>query len=815
MIDSCPQRLGFMLALIVSVGTVSAQAPEESTAQPDILAELDQVAGTADSPAISSPPSTDGSDPPAADESAPKNELETIPVNLSPEPKKALAKEEKAESSRRIEEIVVTANKRAESIRDIAGSVGAVRGDDLEKQGAKDLEGFLKFVPGVSLNKQDLGGNAPSIRGIASSTTLGISQAATGTYIDEVPLNGPYASFHTVDPNPYDLERVEVLKGPQATLYGSNSLAGAIRYILQKPKMGVWEGKATVDSIAITDAGRALSGEAAVNIPIYEDQAALRIAGVARHTPGYIDDLSGDKHIIDANKGSQYQGRILAAWAPNNIPLHVNLTYLKQKSRQDELGFADQPVRLERSNTPTPGSINDSFDLANLTAKYDFSWVSLLSSTSSGHKRLDLEGDGSRALGTQGQTLTTTAIPTQTHESSFSQEFRLSSPEDSDSPWSWIGGLWYTKYKNFLFLGIHQAVNVGPVQITLPTFPGVGSLDVFNQYTSSKGNEYAVFGDVTRTFWDDWTVTVGARAYKVVLNSNSVLNGLLTVAETQSFTTTSDATLAQKGLSPKATLKYQATDNISVYALVSRGFRFGGNQFLNPPAIFNSGSTIPTSYKSDVIWNYEAGTRTEWFDRALTLDATVFYLNWKNVQIQRAATGGLYNYVDNVGAAVSRGLELSTSVIPFAGTAFEGITFSSSAAFIDAVTKVPFPAGTQTVPTGTRLPGTPKFQISNVLAYAGQFGNWTPALSVTHAYIGSSPSNIFGSVQIGGYNTYDFGLRLGYTASSFNPTLSFSVVNAFDKRALAGATADPAAQYKDYYFIRPRALQVSLSAQFD
>jgi len=742
-----------------------------------------------------------------------QEELNTIPVDTrASEP--APVQMDLDDSAPRIEEIIVTANKRAESIREVAGSVGAVRGEDLEKQNAKDLESFIKLVPGVSLNKQDLGNNSPSIRGITSDSKLGISQAPTGIYIDDVPFTGPYASFHTVDVNPFDLKRVEVLKGPQATLYGSNSFAGTIRYILNKPEMGLWEGKVAVDWMNIDHGEKGLSGEAALNIPI-GDAFAIRIAGLARKTPGYIDDKSVGKQKDDVNGGDQRQGRVLAAWQPAEVPLQVNLAYIRQDSHQDDAGFADQPERLERRDTPTASPVDDAFNLTNLTAQYDFDWASVRSSTAFLDKKLEGSSDGSRALGTSSQNLTITKTPTKSTERSFSQELKISSVVGDESPWTWLGGLWFTRYDDDLYLGIHQEVNVLGTPIELPSLPIIESPDVYNQYTSSKGTEYAVFGEVTRTLWDDWTASIGARVYQTKLDSDSHLNGLLTLASTGMPTTDSKATLSEKGVSPKASLKYRISDDLSVYALVSRGFRFGGNQFLDPPAIFETNGTIPKSYKSDTLWNYEVGVRSQWFKRALTLDATAFYLDWKNVQIQRAALGGLYNYVDNVGHARSTGLEITVVIAPFSETFLKGLTFTSSSAFIDAVTTVDFPAGQMTVPSGARLPGTPKFQISNVLSYARQFGAVLPDVYISHSYIGGSPSNIFDSVEVGDYNTVDAGINVAMTSVPGAPTLSFAIKNAFDKRALAGATADPAQSYTDYYFIRPRTLELSFSAHFE
>jgi iron complex outermembrane receptor protein len=721
----------------------------------------------------------------------------------------------KASSYLYIEEVIVTANKRSESIREIAGSVGAVRGDDLEKQNMKDLEGFLKLIPGVSLNKQDAGSSSPSIRGIASDTRLGIAQAPTGIYIDEVPFTGPYASFHTVDINPFDLQRVEVLKGPQATLYGSNSFAGTIRYILEKPRLGAWEAKISYDRVSISEGADGASTQAALNIPLGEE-FALRIAGVTRTTPGYIDDLSVGKGVEDANSGDQQQVRALAQWSPAAVPLQLNIAYIKQDSQQDDAGFADQKERLERRNTPTPNVIVNGFELLNLTGNYDLPWASLSSSSALLKKELTSESDGARALGTADQNTTVTKIPASSAEESFSQEIKLSSLDDNDSAWRWLVGLWFTKYDNDFYLGIHQEATVAGQLITFPdALPIIESSDVYNQYMTSTGDEKAIFGELGVTFWERWTATLGARVYKTVLESESHLNGSLTLVATGQPTNDSLATLAEEGVSPKASLKYEHSESFSVYGLVSRGFRFGGNQFIKPPIIFNSDDSIPESYRSDELWNYEVGVRTQWFDQALTLDATAFYSEWTDVQIQRAAVKGLFNYVDNVGGAESKGLEVAIFLAPFANTFLDGLTLSSTAAYIQAVTTVDFPAGQETVASGARLPGTPEYQIANVLSYTRQIGSARTNISLTHSHVDTSPVNIFNTEQAGGYDLIDLGVQLELPEITGSPTVFVGVKNVFDKYELAGATADPAQSYTDYHFIRPRALEISISAFFE
>lgn len=782
---------GAAFMLVVQLAFAQEEPPADTAAGSDAA----ESAAEAPSPEAESPGTADA---------AP---IDTIPAE------EVRSADDQPGDVTQLDVVVVTATKRSKMLREIAGSVDAVRGDKLEAMGAKDMESYLKLIPGVSLNKQEDSRQTPTIRGVGSDTRLVITQSTTGIYIDDMPFTDPYLPGATADLHPYDLERVEVLKGPQGTLFGSSSLGGAIRYITQKPQLGIWEGKLRLTGTSINEGGRDASGAGAFNMPLFGDEFAIRGAGVLQKSPGYIDDLSSGKGIADSNRKEQFMGRLLGAWNPLEWPLKVSGMYLKQSTKSFEAAFADQTERLERSNTPGPTHSTAEVTLGNFTAQYDFDWATVQSSTNRSDKLLDWVADGARVFGTQDQDTAQTPFPVFATNRSIAEELRLSSPEGSDSRWEWLGGIWYMQHKQFFFLSI-PTMPPTPPDTEPPPIPEPDAVDLFNEYTDSSGTEKALFGEISRTLGDRWNVTIGGRYYQTQLHAHSSTNGLLVLAATQMPSAESDFTIDEKGFNPKASVKFELSDDIVSYALVSKGFRFGGVQVLPPPPVQDPNQNVPEVYKSDSLWNHELGLRTEWFRRRMTLDIALFYEKWKDLQLTQVANSGLFNFIDNVGSAHTQGVEYSLQVIPPDEWLIRGLSFNSSAAWIEAVTDEEFRAGSGTAPKGSRLPGTPEFQMANVLSYDRQFGRWLPRLSLTHSHVGKSFNDLFGTVTLGGYDTFDVDLHLGIAQLAFEPTLSFSVNNATDVLGVAGAAADPNIDFRDIYFIRPRTYELTLGVRF-
>lgn len=741
----------------------------------------------------------------------------------------APAPEATPQSTSQLEAVVVTATKRAKTAQEVPGSVDVVRGKDLEKMGASDLESFIKLVPGVSLNKGDQGSDLPSIRGITTNAGAENTQATTGVYIGDVPFTDPYLQGGTIDLNPYDLERVEVLKGPQGTLYGSSSLAGAIRYLPQKPLLGEWEGKLDLSGTALNGNGSiGPMGAAAVNVPLGAT-SAIRLTGVSQKFPGYIDNNTLGE-IKNVNSAKQSQGRAQWLWAPTSR-LSFDAMYLRQESNQADASFADQRQSRMRSNTPSASPSSIAFNLENFSGHYAFDWGTLSSSSSWIAKNYFTDGDVVRDLATELGPLASAARlnePNHFRNNGFSEEIKLGSPDGNGGPWDWIAGAWYQRRAQLAtqLLPLPSfEFGSGPTTLSPGTLLGAPALDTALQamglnplevpltqvQAESVGKELALFGDVTRRFGPHWELTLGGRLFRTSLDESTDGEGVLNLAQGGQYTISKTYGQSSKGFNPKVSLRYAFDRYNSVYALVSKGFQFGGVQLIppGPGAITASGAPIPPTYRSSTLWNYEVGAKTEWLQHRLGVDAALFYDRWSNLQIQQIAQGGVYNYIDNVGRAHTEGAELSVRARPL-----RTVTFSSSLSYIYAVTDVPFDSVVGVIPEGVRLPATPRFQIASVLAYDQPFGDWVGGGAVTHTFTGRSANDLSGTTELGDYATVDARVHLRHQGLSFEPDLSLGVNNLFDVKGVAGAFASPGLSFQDIYFVRPRAVVLTLSLRY-
>lgn len=770
----------------------------------------------------------------------------------------------------KLEEVVVTSTKRAKSQRDIPGSVGAIRGEDLEKMHAQGMSDYLKLVPGVAfMDSGDPDESMPIIRGIASQIGFGLTQVPAGVYLEDMPFADLFAASSFPDLNPFDLERVEVLKGPQGTLFGSGALAGAIRYIVEKPKFSAWEAKfsETLSSTA-QSSGLAQTASAAINIPI-GDTLAFRVVGLFHRRPGIYDmsadnctpalpstaphavpatlqilghqlgqlpgpvtlpvDISGTqvcdgklRDSPDADWEHQYGGRALAAWQPTER-LKVSALYFVQNTHAADFGLADDPNHLGSNDFPFASPRQHNFGGGNLLVTYDFDWARLLSSTNrmTKHDYVDTHAEWGFGLGSQNQNEYVTA--TLNNVRGWTQELRLSSPEGGTGLFEWLIGASYLHYfstpnMQYTYLGPDMPDPTDPSQVSTANEATAQVFATSDQLATEK----ALFGEITARLSKHWEVTAGARRYQTGLHADTNLCGAQVIAFFQELChpqTFSDLT---NGLNPKASIRYIHNKNLQWYLLAAKGFQFGGIQ-VNPPApgfeqSANAKGFSFGPYKSSKLWNYESGIRTEWLDHRLRFDVGFFYLDWKDLQltvtVPYLVTNVMLSVIANVGHAHSTGIETAFEAIPF-----RGAKWSTSFSFMNAVTDEAFVFNGVAVPSGTRLPGSPKFQIANVFAYeTALFWGWNIGPTLTHSYIGQSPDATPPTGTIGGYSTLDGRLVLAKRDSRFAPELSFGVNNIADRRGIAthsevhnAVTGDP---IELWHYIQPRTIVGNLSFKF-
>ncbi len=754
-----------------------------------------------------------------------------------------------------LDTIEVTATRLVKSQREIPGSVGAIRGETLEKLSAQQMKDYLKLVPGVSLNQFDafVETNVPVIRGIATGSAPGSTQTPVGIYVDDVPFTDLGPPISVPDVNPFDVERVEVLKGPQGTLFGVGALAGAIHYILNKPNHSVWEAKAAATVMQDKySADLSSVGAAAVNVPLFGDQLAFRLVGLVRKRAGRVDDLARGEKDVDGMR--QTAGRLLGSWHASDR-LNISGAYFQQDTSLDDFGYSSNQ-NYERSGNPYPAYSDSGFSGLNLSGLYEFDGSRLLLSSNLIRKRIhrvthnesaistgvkDPRQDnntGNADIGLEDQRVVQYVLNNTSGVNGWLHELRWSSLA-SDSPWDWIGGAAYLKYDLQYYnysptvapggdYTREDVLPTGPIPTPIGPITGSRDLSLVTALQNIDTTELAAFGEVTRRLGDFWELTAGARIYETRVNARAQFASITNVPVYATTEKRQEVGSRERGVNPRFSLRYIHNRNIQPYLLVAKGFQIGGAQLAPPNLSYQTlaqqnGFTFGP-YKSSKLWNYELGLRTEWLNRRLRLDAAFFYLDWTDLQLSRPVfvspqtndvtpTDLSFPLIGNIAAAHSEGVELSLDVVPF-----KGATFTSVATWISALTDVDYFNGTSTQPAGTRLPGSAPVQWTNSFNYARPlpfFSNWQGGLSLIHAYTGKSflsLNQVFNSTQVGGYSTLDGRLSLIKSDSRFEPTLNVGVNNITDVRTPGFGSEDSRENY--LYFISPRTGVLSLSLRY-
>jgi outer membrane receptor protein involved in Fe transport len=773
----------------------------------------------------------------AQEAAAPAQEsLETIPVKeLSPEKEKAQAKDDKEPTQ--LESVTVTATKRAKSLRDVPASIDSFDGAKLEAQGKMSLQDYLEEKPGVALNTISPGLIRIVVRGISTDVNpVTPLPSSTGIFIGDAAFTDAYISNIQPDLSAFDLQSVELLKGPQGTLFGGAALAGAVRYILQEPVMGEWQARGFGQYVAPTGGSTAWTEGVALNAPLWSDSLALRLGYVRRNYPGVTDIVRNPRQDnVDVGRGNQYRG--ILSWKPWDR-FSAKLTHLQQDYDTPMAATtADTRERRENNKRVLPQPTNNDFSLDSLDLNYEFEAMKVVSLTSYNKKNWYLDADATSALyGTPPDNFPAQQLGVfeivQDDSKSWAQELRLQST--GDGPFQWLVGGYYWDYKLYFLIFIdtlahQQALGndslVGSVLAGLPialpaplSNPG-NATSILYAVSNVRASERALFFDLSQKLWNHLELSAGARLYRTNVHGGFFGTGALALAANNGQEVHyEDNDITESGISPKVTATLHFTRNHSTYVQVARGFRFGGLQSV--PS--SPGNNVPPIYKSDKIWNYELGLRTSWLHNTLHADAAAFYIDYQNPQIQQTTTGVPLNYISNVGHAVSRGLETELRWL----TPLRGITLALAGGLTDAHTTVPFTAADGTeVPAGHKMPGAVASQYSGGIIYAApQIGILNLGASVDYNHLGKGYSDIQNNYAINDYGTINAGISLGTFAWRLRPLLSFNVSNILDTTAAKyGQLSKPVLNppvpgfettYDTYLLNPPRTFTVRLSLEF-
>ena len=695
-------------------------------------------------------------------------------------------------------EIIVTATRREARLQDVPVSVTAFQQEELTEKGIVGYERLARETPGVVLNRPTQNFNNFTARGISTNGYSAGLQAPVAIYIDELPISANGNST-ILDPNLYDVERVEFLRGPQGTLFGSGSLAGAMRIITKAPNPGRFEASALVDLGYTEEGGLRQRYNAMVNVPIAQDTVAFRAVGYYRNEDGWVDNIGTG--IDDANSIEAYGVRAAVLIEPTN-KFSVKLSVNKEVSNPADSSLTNPALGTYVRRTAQPDLFQSDLTAINVTVVADFDFAELTSSSTYS----DLTGDFIVDLAGTYNQLVPFSLDAVGYDDIFVQELRLASTHAG--PFEWIiGGFYFDKRRDVDF--DYRTTQAFLNQTNTTAFSDL-YYQRFKNFTDIS--EKAVFGELTYRFSDSFWLTGGLRYGEVQVqtttrgggyNSNFLTRGYCTVftalcggfipALTITPIQSSVGLLAKDDkLSWKASMSYKPSRNLTTYATVSTGFRppvVNARAGLPPPAAQPNDITIPAGASSDKLTNYELGLKGSFFENRLTANLAAFYIDWNNIQVQANRVSDAIQFATNIGGAVSKGIELELVARPV-----EGLRLQASGAYIDARIDdlSPTEAAISGAEDGIRL-ATPEFQGSATATYSFPVGDTETAFVTGNvAYVGSFPGlfpNVPGQpgVQSPQYDlTDEYVYANAYAGVNISPDLTITayVENVFDNDAI-------------------------------
>ena len=555
--------------------------------------------------------------------------------------------------------IVVTASRREERQTETPTSLSVVNPNDLLGSGVTDVNGLADFVP----NLQAGDGGAPGLGNLVVRGLFAGGSPTTGVYVNDVPYGpviGGAGNSLAFDGTLFDLDRVEILRGPQGTLFGSTSLGGTVRYVTAEPSLTDFTGSAAADLSSTKGGGENFRLRGRVSAPIAQDVLAVSVAGFYEDTGGYIDQPVRNLTNVDGSEFWGVQGSVLFVPTPE---LEIKLNAIHQESAFANNAFVDfdpvtgNPFLGALTNTgadDTPFTLNT--DLYSGTIEYDFGFATFTSVTSFQNIQLTANTDLTAAFGPVADFVMPATAPHTvgfqniTDTDRFTQEVRLTS-NDSDSI-EWIVGFYYTDQDT----SARQVATPNPNDVLLL------DSDNFSEY-----QEFAAFANLTYYLSENWDVTVGLRVSDYENVNDNMIVGSPFLIGPGPFPSGSEQ--QDTFVSYLINTRYRVSDGLNLYARAANGFRPGGANLV----VQVGGTTIgdPT-YAADSLWSYEAGAKGRIFDGRGTYDIGVFYVDWDGTQLTNTLSG-LGGITNAVGGVTAKGLEAAVS-----GEVFDNFKLSAT-----------------------------------------------------------------------------------------------------------------------------------------
>lgn len=699
-----------------------------------------------------------------------------------------------AQETEVLEEILVTAQKRAASVKDVPSSITVLGGARLEQQSSTQLADYAGYVPGLTNTSGSAPGqNSLVIRGLTTDT---IATATVGIYVDETPYGTARGQGRfALDLMPYDIQRIEILKGPQGTLYGASTLGGLLKYVTKAPDTASREFRVGAELQGIAHGDTATSFRASANLPLITDQAAVRASYYKQNNPGYIDADGGKK---DVNAGTQEGGRLSFKLVPTK-QFTIRLTGAVQDLHNDDSGVINvlpstTKVARDRRTTYgdyahrilTPGTYDQRIEVYSANLNYDLGWAEITSDTSLSKSQTHTTTDNSaiyapilaNALGPIG-----TIIKVDQSSEKTTQELRLTSA--AGGRFDWLIGVYYTDEDNKGSQVLTAVTTAGA------PFPGpvgaVGGLALVSN--PSSYTERAIFGDATWRFTDKFDIGFGLRLSKNKQSSRQASQGLLFPRPTDA-TGHSGESVTTYAVSPR----YRINKDVMVYGRIASGYRPGG------PNVVFPGQSVPASYEADTVVNYEAGVKGYWLDHKLSVDASAFYIDWKDIQITQVF-GGVQG-LGNGKTARSQGFEFASAYYPV-----NGLSFGFNLAYTDAQLTADAPSISGKA--GDPVPYVPKWAGSATIDYRHHaFGDYEWRVGAGYRYKGANAGFFPASPNFSKLSSYGL---IDVNAALEGPTWTFNAFarNLSDVREYIGGALP-----NQLIINQPRVLGIGVSARF-
>lgn len=714
-------------------------------------------------------------------------------------------------------DIIVTATRRSERVQDVPLSVTAFSQKDLTTKGIVGFEGLARETPGIVLNKPSANFNNFTARGIATNGYGANLQSTVAVYIDELPIS-TIGNTTVLDPNLYDVERVEFLRGPQGTLFGSGSLSGALRILTRAPDLTRVAASGLVD-VGLTGSDSVRQRyDAMLNLPIVNDKLGLRVVGFYRHEDGYVDNVGTGVH--NANTLVDWGGRASLLFKPTDR-LSVRLLASYENSNPKDSSLISPSLGRNKRISDRPDLFVGKLTNYNATIDYQFDGAHFTSSST--YSRFDQLFHVDLA-GTFGQAIAF-GLDANGYQKTFVEEARLASDPGGKFDWT-IGGFYLGRR-----LDVDYFYRSSPAYLAAHGITGLPDEYYQRLYTHINSHELAGFGELTYHFTNRFWVTGGMRYGRTDAQGFTEAGGYSSAYLTYAIygisgPLTLTPYLAATGVkaqasrpSFKVSASFKPMPSLTTYATLSTGFRTpvvnalaGYKSVANPNDL-----TIPYGASSDNLKNYEVGAKGRWLNGRLSVNLALYVIDWSNIQVQANRVSDSVQFATNIGGATSKGIEFEILAVPTTG-----LTVGLNGSFNDAkVTRLSASeAAISGAVLGARL-ASPHFQGSTYINYAFDLSAHAKAnVAVSAQHVGSFPGSfprVPGSPSV---TSPTYGFTDAYSNVSMTAgmaidrlTLAAYVENLFDDHSIVYVHPE-AFLASRYSTMRPRTAGIRLGYEF-